>query len=67
MPVFHQGCVLEGFLIPADQRPNYQPLSDNGNVDWKAFEGKLVRFTVWGGGRSSRTGEFIKQPEVIGT
>ena len=65
MPHIYIGCVLEGFLIPADQHPNHERLPVTKKVDWKKLEGKLVRYSVRTG-KAARD-DFIRLPEVIGS
>jgi hypothetical protein len=66
IPHVYYGCVLEGFLIPADQHPNHERLPVTNKVDWKKFEGKLVRYSVRTG-KGAKRDDFIKLPEVLGT
>ena len=63
MPHLYIGCVLEGFLIPADQHPNHERLPVTKKVDWKKLEGKLVRYSVRTG--KAAKDDFIRLPEVI--
>ena len=65
MPHAYYGCVLEGFLIPADQHPNHERLPVTNKVDWKKLEGKLVRYSVRTG-KGAKRDDFIRLPEVLG-
>jgi hypothetical protein len=65
VPHVYYGCVLEGFLIPADQHPNHERLPVTNKVDWKKLEGKLVRYSVRTG-KAAKRDDFIRLPEVLG-